>query len=165
MEMLYTLIANLSMGHLRRQGLWAESEDHLHDAYVAVLDAILHDRVRQPDCLPGFIAVVVRRMIYSDIKGRITARQRLVPLSDAEMELPDSAPSPESDMLTGEEREVALRRLARLKPTDREILTRFCLEEQDPVQICAEMGISESQFRCRKWRAMARIACRRIGIS
>ncbi|MCE5309359.1 MAG: sigma-70 family RNA polymerase sigma factor [Acidobacteriales bacterium] len=162
--MLFSLVARLSLGHLRRQGFWTDYEDCLHDAYIVVLDAILSDRVRQPDCLPGFIATIVRRMICAHVRHRVVLRQRLVPLSAVEMDLQDSAQNLESDVLTAEEREVVLRRLARLKPTDREILTRFYLEGQDPLQICAEMGISEGQFRCRKSRAKARVAGRRMGI-
>lgn len=39
---------------------------------------------------------------------------------------------------------------------DREILMRFYLDEQSQDQICAEMGLTETQFRLLKSRAKAR---------
>ena len=44
-----------------------------------------------------------------------------------------------------------------LTPRDREILLRFYLDEQSRDQICAEMGLTETQFRLLKSRAKARI--------
>jgi len=43
-----------------------------------------------------------------------------------------------------------------LKDHEREILRRFYLEEQTQEQICAEMGLTETQFRLLKSRAKAR---------
>jgi len=39
---------------------------------------------------------------------------------------------------------------------DREILTRFYLQEQTQEEICAEMNLSDTQFRLLKSRAKAR---------
>ena len=41
--------------------------------------------------------------------------------------------------------------------TEQEILKRFYLDEQSAVEICAVMGITETQFRLIKSRLMARI--------
>jgi DNA-directed RNA polymerase specialized sigma subunit len=46
--------------------------------------------------------------------------------------------------------------LRRLKKRDREILERFYLREQNAQQICAEMRLTETQFRLFKSRAIAR---------
>ena len=51
--------------------------------------------------------------------------------------------------------EMALNGLA---PRDREILTRFYGYEQSQDQICAEMGLTDTQFRLLKARAKARVA-------
>ena len=53
-----------------------------------------------------------------------------------------------------------------LTARDREMLLRFYVREQSPDQICAEMGITETQFRLVKSRAKARFAeLRRIGLT
>jgi RNA polymerase sigma factor (sigma-70 family) len=46
--------------------------------------------------------------------------------------------------------------LQSLSDRDREILTRFYLDEQTQEQICEEMDLSETQFRLLKSRAKAR---------
>jgi DNA-directed RNA polymerase specialized sigma24 family protein len=46
--------------------------------------------------------------------------------------------------------------LMRLTPKDREILTRFYLQEQPQEQICQEMKLTETQFRLLKSRAKDR---------
>ena len=48
---------------------------------------------------------------------------------------------------------------------EREILTRFYLDEQTRQQICIEMNISDADFRISKWRAKGRLVefCRRSG--
>ena len=49
-----------------------------------------------------------------------------------------------------------LKVLRGISARDREILTRFYLYEQTQEQICAEMNLSETQFRLLKSRAKAR---------
>ena len=49
-----------------------------------------------------------------------------------------------------------VRILRRMPLRDREVLTRFYLHEQTQEQICAEMGLSETQFRLLKSRAKTR---------
>ena len=46
--------------------------------------------------------------------------------------------------------------LRALSARDREILTRFYLDEQSQEAICCEMELSETQFRLLKSRAKAR---------
>jgi DNA-directed RNA polymerase specialized sigma subunit len=46
--------------------------------------------------------------------------------------------------------------LAELSERDREILTRFYVDEQGQEQICSEMALTETQFRLLKSRAKAR---------
>jgi hypothetical protein len=48
--------------------------------------------------------------------------------------------------------------LREMPSLSRQILVRFYLHEQTPEQICADMGITQRQFRLMKWRAKARFA-------
>ncbi len=52
--------------------------------------------------------------------------------------------------------ELIRRVLAELSGRDREILTRFYLHEESQDEICAEMILTETQFRLLKSRAKAR---------
>ena len=57
----------------------------------------------------------------------------------------------------GREDEALMQRvLSELSDRDREILTRFYLQEQSQSKICQEMGLSETYFRLLKSRAKAR---------
>jgi len=44
-----------------------------------------------------------------------------------------------------------------LAPRDREVLLRFLVDEQPQDRICAEMGLTETQFRLLKSRAKTRL--------
>lgn len=72
----------------------------------------------------------------------------------------ESAGSPAARSL-GQERarliQAALSGLS-LSVRDREILTRFYIDEQSPERICTDMGITETQFQAKKSRAVARFA-------
>jgi DNA-directed RNA polymerase specialized sigma subunit len=46
--------------------------------------------------------------------------------------------------------------LGKLADRDKEILTRFYVDEQTPDQICSEMGLTETQYRLMKSRAKTR---------
>jgi DNA-directed RNA polymerase specialized sigma24 family protein len=78
----------------------------------------------------------------------------------------DGRESPEESVISrqrGEIMEAVLRDLSR---RDREILTRFYLLEQPQEQICAEMDLTDTQFRLLKSRAKARfgeMGRRRLG--
>ena len=68
--------------------------------------------------------------------------------------------------MTSEEEQLAVSVLKGISRRDREILTRFYLQEQTQEQICSEMKLSETQFRLLKSRAKARfgeLGKRRLG--
>lgn len=54
--------------------------------------------------------------------------------------------------------ELVLSILRKMASRDREILTRFYLEEQPLEQICEDMSLTDTQFRLLKSRAKARFA-------
>jgi len=163
MAMLFAFTSRVTRPQLRGQVVWAEYEDRLHDVYVIVLEAILRNQIRQPESLSAFITTVARRQVCSHIREQVTARQKHVPLTADKFDVPDSGATPESAALRSEKTTDLLRRLSRLKPLDREILSRFYLEGQDQPKICSDLGITENQFRIRKSRAKARIAARCAG--
>jgi DNA-directed RNA polymerase specialized sigma24 family protein len=76
-----------------------------------------------------------------------------------------SAENPEESMLQQERVVLMQRALQRLGNRQREILTRFYLQEQSKDQICADMGLSATQYRLLKNRAKTKVGKLMIGRS
>jgi len=70
--------------------------------------------------------------------------------------LTDRKRSPEETAFSEERSELMWRILGALSSRDREILTRFYLQEESQEKICQEMELTETQFRLLKSRAKAR---------
>jgi RNA polymerase sigma-70 factor (ECF subfamily) len=64
--------------------------------------------------------------------------------------------NPEEAAMFRQRRDLIGRVLGEMLDRDREILTRFYLQEESQDQICSEMALSETQFRLLKSRAKAR---------
>jgi len=129
-------------------------EDRLHEVLVIVLEAIRSGELRDPERLMGFVRTVTRRQVAAHIRNAITGRRRMAAFSEAEPKA--AGKSPEASAVAREQIEALRQVLSWLNPRDREILVRFYLHEQDRVQICGEMGLTETQFRLYKSRAIAR---------
>jgi RNA polymerase sigma factor (sigma-70 family) len=68
----------------------------------------------------------------------------------------DKRETPEERAISRQQAEIMETVLRSLSHRDREILTRFYLLEQSQEQICAQMNLTETQFRLLKSRAKAR---------
>jgi len=75
---------------------------------------------------------------------------------DSTVRIADPSGNPEERAIFQERDNVIRKVLNELAPRDREILTRFYLLEQGQDQICAEMDLTETQFRLLKSRAKSR---------
>jgi RNA polymerase sigma-70 factor (ECF subfamily) len=75
---------------------------------------------------------------------------------DSSVRVADPRENPEESAIFRERAELIQRVLGELTERDREILTRFYLNEQSQDQICTEMSLTETQFRLLKSRAKAR---------
>jgi len=128
--------------------------DRIHDVFIAVLTAIRAGRLREPESLVGFALAVMRRHIAGCIRELSKRREQ-----DSGATSPDCIAaghhSPEDLLLSQERTEIAYRALKRLRPRDREILTRFYLLHQTEGQICEELQLTFTQFRLAKSRAKA----------
>jgi RNA polymerase sigma-70 factor (ECF subfamily) len=125
-------------------------EDDVHEILLVVLQAIQGGNLREPARLMGFVRTVTRRQAVAHIRGNIAHRRRF--RLGAEI-APSRDPSPEERFARREHLESVLKRL---RSRDREILVRFYFNEQPPGQICLEMGLTPTQFRLYKSRALAR---------
>ena len=132
-----------------------ELDDRVHDAFLIVLQAIQRGELREPERLMGFIRTIVKRQVAAHIDSAVHSRRDFQDLEPGGL-LPDEGESPEESVISHEKVEIMETVLRSLSRRDREILTRFYLMEQTQEEICAEMDLSDTQFRLLKSRAKAR---------
>lgn len=155
MEELYRVFSRGIRYYLCRHLGPQELDDKVHDSFLIVVQAIQNGSLREPDRLMGFVRTVVRRQVAAYIDQAVQSRRDF---TDMEMggRVPDQRQNPEQKAIQGEKAGIMLKVLRGISARDREILTRFYLYEQTQEQICAEMNLSETQFRLLKSRAKAR---------
>jgi len=130
-------------------------DDHVQEILLVVLAAIRSGELRDPACLMGFVRTIARRQAALHIRGAIHRRRRLVPVDST---IVRTAPeqSPEARLALQQKVAHVGDVLGKLCARDREILVRFYYHEQDSDQIRREMGLTKTQFRLYKSRALAR---------
>lgn len=152
---LYCLFSKGVRFYLCRQLGPQDLDDRLHDVFLIVVQAIQRGDLREPERLMGFVRTVVRRQVAGHIDKAVQNRREKLDLSTGES-VPDSKENPEERAISEEKVNILTEVLSSLAPRDREVLTRFYLYEQSQEQICAELNLSETQFRLLKSRAKAR---------
>ena len=155
LEELYRIFSRGMRYYLCRQLGPQDLDDRVHDSFLIVVQAIRRGDLREPERLMGFARTIVRRQIAGHIDIAVQQRKQQVDL-DTSAPLPDSGVSPEAAAMTREEEALAVSVLKGISRRDREILTRFYLDEQSQEEICRDMSLSETQFRLLKSRAKAR---------
>lgn len=155
MEELYQLFGRGIRFYLCRQLGMQELDDKVHDTFVIVVQAIKRGDLREPERLMGFVRTVVRRQVAAHIDQVVHSRREELHL-DVGVRVVDGRRNPEQHVAFQQKIDFMLETLNRLSARDRDILTRFYLQEQTQEQICREMNLTETQFRLLKSRAKAR---------
>jgi RNA polymerase sigma-70 factor (ECF subfamily) len=155
MEELYQLFSKGIRFYLCRQLGPQELDDKVHDTFVVVVQAIRRGELREPERLMGFVRTIVRRQVAAHIDKVVHNRREQVDL-DSTVRVADPRENPEESAIFQQRAQLIQKVLGELPERDREILTRFYLNEQSQDQICTEMSLSETQFRLLKSRAKAR---------
>jgi RNA polymerase sigma-70 factor, ECF subfamily len=155
MEELYAVFAKGVRFYLWRQLGSQDLDDKVHDIFLIITQAIQRGELREPERLMGYVRTVLRRQVAAYIESAVHARRNEVEVGPA-LNLVDRQTSPERQVIERQNQDVAMRVLGSLPRRDREVLTRFYLEEQSAEQICREMKLTETQFRLVKSRAKAR---------
>jgi RNA polymerase sigma-70 factor (ECF subfamily) len=160
MQELYSLVLKSAGPYFRwrlgSSGFSGDVDDRLHDTYLAAVEAIVGGTIREPERLMGFLRAVVRHQTTATIR-RAARRRRTDGPADRD-ELTDQRPTPERSRMEAEQYEMMQALLQQLKPRDGDILKRFYLHDQPQEQICAEMNLTQTQFRLYKSRAKARFS-------
>ncbi len=155
MEELYQLFSKGIRFYLCRQLGPQEFDDKVHDTFVLVVLAIRRGELREPQRLMGFVRTIVRRQVAAHIDRVVHIRRDHLDL-ESSARVADPSGNPEEAAMFRQRTELINRVLGEMTDRDREILTRFYLQEEGQDQICTEMGLSETQFRLLKSRAKAR---------
>jgi RNA polymerase sigma factor (sigma-70 family) len=155
MEELYQLFSRGIRYYLVRQLGPQELEDKIHDTFVVVVQAIKRGELREPERLMGFVRTIVRRQVAAHIDKAVQSRREHAEV-DATVQVADPKGNPEESAIFRQKRDLIHRVLSQLSGRDREILTRFYLYEESQEQICADMDLTDTQFRLLKSRAKAR---------
>jgi RNA polymerase sigma factor (sigma-70 family) len=155
LEELYALFARGIRFYLIRQLGPQELEDKMHDTFVVVVQAIQRGELRDPERLMGFVRTICRRQVAAHIDRIVQSRRQQTEI-DNTPRVTDSRTDPEETAIFAERKDLIRRVLSEIPARDREILTRFYLQEQSQAQICAEMDLTDTQFRLLKSRAKSR---------
>ena len=155
MEELYQLFSRGIRFYLCRQLGPQELDDKVHDTFVVVVLAIRRGELREPERLMGFVRTIVRRQVAAHI-DKVVHNRREQAEFDTTIRVPDPRGNPEETAIFRQRIGLIRQVLAELSDRDREILTRFYVDEQGQDQICSEMALTETQFRLLKSRAKAR---------
>jgi RNA polymerase sigma-70 factor (ECF subfamily) len=154
MAELYRFFWNGLRYHLCRNTGSQDLNDRLHNLFILIVEAIKRGDIRQPERLMGFVRTVTRRQVVAHIRHTVDAKVE-IPL-DFEIRLGSTEQNPEEAAIL-RQREVFVRFVMNeLSGRDREVLTRFYIQEQSQATICGEMDLTETQFRLLKSRAKAR---------
>jgi RNA polymerase sigma-70 factor (ECF subfamily) len=119
-------------------------EDFTQDVLLTVIRKIRNGDVQQPESLPGFIINTARFHAIDQLRK---IRQRAI---NEDLEYADEVPDPRPNRLDqlqaleqfAEVREV----MGQLIPRYRELLLRFYIHEEPKEILCADLGLSSSQF-------------------
>ena len=137
----------------QRRANTQDSEDIAQEATIAVLKAARAATITSSD-VAAFARSVVHNMCCT--KVRLLSRARLQGSAHDLAVVPSPHSTPEELARERQSLSIAGRVLAELNPQQREILRRFYLDEQTPEQICQDLGLTPTQFRLAKSRAMSR---------
>lgn len=155
LEELYALFSKGIRFYLCRQLGPQELDDKVHDTFVVVVQAIRRGELRDPHRLMGFVRTIVRRQVAAHIDRMVHDRREQLDM-DSTVRMVDPNGNPEDTVIFRQRNDLVRRVLGELCARDREILTRFYLQEEGQAQICSEMDLTETQFRLLKSRAKAR---------
>jgi len=153
-EILYRELSGGSRLFLKRRLGTPDVEDHVHEVFVTVIQAILGGSIREPERLMGFVRTILYRQLNLAI-SRIVGTRETAAAIDTASRLPAGEPDPEERLLFQERVDAIRRGLKKMKDKDAEILTRYYLRGQQPERICREMELTQTQFALRKSRAKA----------
>ena len=129
------------------------AEDVTQDVLLDAVEFVRGGKLDEPDAVIRLIWIIARRRLDAALRER---KGEGIAAND---EPGMTAESDSLDLVRRREQvEVAVRVLKEMPGHGREVLARFYLRAQTPERICADMGITQAQFRLMKSTARRRFA-------
>jgi RNA polymerase sigma-70 factor, ECF subfamily len=154
-EMLYSILSR-GMRFLAIHKLGPEDGlECFHDTVLILIARIREGALQEPAALFGYARTILMR----GVMDRFEKRRRLSTedLESVGFAIPDPRSTPDQ-ILEAEERVAVMRKaLLSLRPNEREVLTRFYLQEQSPERIQQEMKLTSTQYRLLKSRSKQKL--------
>ena len=150
-ETLYSVFSRGIRYLIARQLGWRDLDDRVHDAFLTVLAAISRHELREPEKLMGFVRTIVKRQIVANIRLAVKSRRHG---ACAAILVHHRHDDPEQSAAWREKVDLMKATLIKLTRRDRELLTRFYLDDQPESQIRDDMRLTATQFRLYKSRAL-----------
>lgn len=124
-----------------------------------MLQALRNGELREPERLMGFVRTIVHRQIAGYIKQVVRRRGREDTDGDHAVDSAlDARRNPEQACAFAEKVKVMKQVLREMPDREREVLVRFYVYEHSQARICADLELSDTQFRLVKSRAKDRAA-------
>ena len=137
----------------RKLNYGPDVDDVLNDVLVTTITNIRNGMLEDPSRLLGYVHAITNHKANHCIAMRMRSRSDV---SIGDVPVLDRRKSPEDLILDEERSQIVRATLDLLSSRQRDILTRFYVDEQPASQICAEMNLNETQFRLLKSRAKQR---------
>ena len=155
-EMLYSALSRgMKFLAIRKLGP-DDGVECFHDTMLTLIRRIREGALQEPAALFGY----ARTILLRHISEQFDKRRRLSTVDDFDTvshAIADPRLSPEA-AIEAEQRKAAMRRgLLALRPKEREVLTRFYLQEQSIEEIQQEMNLTTTQFRLLKSRSKQKL--------
>jgi RNA polymerase sigma-70 factor, ECF subfamily len=154
MEELYRVLLKSPRFFLASKIPSQEVDDRLHETFQVVVSAVQHGQLRDPQRLMGFVYTVLKRQVMLHFGGAVAERRRTGSLDEAS-NVPGSM-NPEQAASSAERLRLTTTILEALPELERKVLIEFYLNEKPVEHICAELSLTETQFRNLKCRAKGR---------
>jgi RNA polymerase sigma factor (sigma-70 family) len=131
-------------------------EDCVHDVFLSVFTAITAGRLHEPERLMGFVAVIARRRLSHYTISKRLGRDNCG-IDECPPEQLGTACSLDEDLFSETKHAMLRRAMDCLTGGEKDLLERIYFQEHERASICAELKLTETQFRLRKSRAKLKL--------
>jgi RNA polymerase sigma-70 factor (ECF subfamily) len=154
-EILYSVMSR-GMKYLAMHKLGPEDGlECFHDMILVLISRIREGALQEPAALFGYARTILMRSIMDQFEKR--RRHVGEDFDSVGFAIPDSRSTPH-ELMEQQQRVATMRKgLLALRPKEREVLTRFYLEEQSPERIQREMKLTDTQYRLLKSRSKQKL--------
>ena len=156
-EALYRNLVGGARLFLQRRLGTLDIDDKVHDLFLTIVDTIRRGEIREPERLMGFVRTMLYRHLNLEVSRIIKSRETTSGIEAADR-ISGSGPTPEQQTLAQEKVALMKQVLREMSDRDFEVLTRSYIREQPAERICADMGLTQTQYQLLKSRAKARLS-------